>query len=438
MTTVPAASGSTANLYPWIAVLLLWCVCFFNYADRLAIFSVFPVLEDEFKFSKTQLGMIGAAFTWVYAGASPLAGAIGDRFPRKAVILGGLVVWSAITGLTAICDNYWAFVLVRGAEGLGEAFYFPASMAFIAAWHGKATRSRATSIHQTSLYIGTIFGGVLAGWMATRYGWRSPFWILGLAGILLAGVLWKAMREPETAADPSVSTGKMSEPVSKPQTSAWAGYLEFLAHLAGNRTALGIVAAFFGANMVNAVFLTWMPSYLKEQFKLDLTYAGLGATVFIQLACFGGAITGGQIADRWSRLVPDGRIRLKMWATLLGAPFIWLCGTSLNPFALIGAMVAFGFCKGLYDANLTPAYYDVIPERWRASATGLMNLIGFIGAGIGAVAIGVAVDNKIAMGTAIGATGVVYLAVAGLLALSVGKRARADIERAVQGVPVSS
>ena len=416
---VDPASKPRKDYYPWIAVLLLWCICFFNYADRLAIFSVFPVLEKEFGFTKTQLGMIGAAFTWVYASASPIAGVIGDRFSRKGVILGGLAIWSAITGLTGACNTYWQFLLVRGSEGLGEAFYFPASMAYIADHHGPRTRSRATSVHQTSLYIGTIFGGGLAGWMAMHYGWRAPFVILGIAGIVLAIVLKFVMREARTERKPSTRPPLVD-------------YLAFLKHLRTNKTACLIIGAFFGANMVNAVFLTWMPTFLKEKFALNLTMAGLGATLFIQIACFAGALTGGQVADFWAMKTPDGRLRLKVLATFIGAPFIWICGTTLNPLWLIVSMIVFGFCKGLYDANLTPAYYDVVPERWRSSATGLMNLIGFIGAGLGSVAIGVAVDAGISMGTAIGTVGIVYVFVAVTLLLTLGKGAQHDITQASQ------
>lgn len=163
-TTTEAPPSSTAA-YRWALVWMLWFICFFNYADRLAIFSVFPLLEKQYHLTKTQLGWIGAAFTWVYALASPFAGHIGDRYPRKWVILGGLWVWSLITGLTAQCRLVWQFLLVRGAEGLGEAFYFPASMAIISDYHTPATRSRAIGLHQTSIFAGTIGGSALAGWM---------------------------------------------------------------------------------------------------------------------------------------------------------------------------------------------------------------------------------------------------------------------------------
>src|SRR4051794_38806836 len=97
-----AAVPSTArnSRYKWMVVAMLWCVCFFNYADRQAIFSVFPVFESEFGFDKFQLGLIGSAFMWVYAAAGPVAGFIGDRFPRKALVLGGLGFWSAVTVTT--------------------------------------------------------------------------------------------------------------------------------------------------------------------------------------------------------------------------------------------------------------------------------------------------------------------------------------------------
>src|SRR5690348_4625510 len=117
---------------------MLWLVCFFNYADRQAIFSVFPKLESELGIDKVKLGLIASAFMWVYAAGSPLAGYVGDRARRKDLILGGCLFWSAVTSGTAFCSRAWQFVTVRAAEGLGECFYFPASMSLISDYHGPA------------------------------------------------------------------------------------------------------------------------------------------------------------------------------------------------------------------------------------------------------------------------------------------------------------
>ncbi|MDQ6706497.1 MAG: MFS transporter, partial [Acidobacteriota bacterium] len=96
--------------YKWFVVGLLWFVCLFNYADRQAIFSVFPLLKKELGLSDVQLGYIASSFMWMYAISAPLAGWMGDRFRRKTVILAGLIFWSCITIATALSTSYGQLV----------------------------------------------------------------------------------------------------------------------------------------------------------------------------------------------------------------------------------------------------------------------------------------------------------------------------------------
>src|SRR5258706_16253169 len=98
-----------ASNYKWHVVAMLWFVCFFNYADRQAIFSVFPKLKEEFGFDKVQLGLIASAFMWVYALGAPFAGFIADLCKRKNLILGGCLFWSCITVMTGWCSQLWHF-----------------------------------------------------------------------------------------------------------------------------------------------------------------------------------------------------------------------------------------------------------------------------------------------------------------------------------------
>lgn len=148
---------------------MLWFACFFNYADRQAIYSVFPLLKSEMGLSDVELGIVGALFMWVYAAAGPLAGVVADRFSRKLLIHAELIFWSVVTILNALARSYGELVLFRVLEGFGEAFYFPASMALISHYHGSDTRSRAMSIHQLSVYAGTVAGGV-AGYRGEMFG----------------------------------------------------------------------------------------------------------------------------------------------------------------------------------------------------------------------------------------------------------------------------
>src|SRR3989454_12658398 len=109
---------SSGNSHKWWLVVMLWFVCFFNYADRQAIASVFPKLKEEFGFDKVQLGLIGSAFMWVYAAGAPLAGVICARFRRKDLILGGCLFWSFVTFTTGLWGKVWGFVTVWGVDGV--------------------------------------------------------------------------------------------------------------------------------------------------------------------------------------------------------------------------------------------------------------------------------------------------------------------------------
>ena len=137
---------------------MLWLVCFFNYADRQSFSVVFPQLKAEFGFDPVQLGLLGSAFAWVYAFGSPFAGFMGDRFPRKNLILGGCLFWSGITALTGWCGNLWQFATVRALTGVGETFYFPSAMSLLSDYHDRRSRSLAFSLHQSGVYFFILLG----------------------------------------------------------------------------------------------------------------------------------------------------------------------------------------------------------------------------------------------------------------------------------------
>ncbi|HSE38583.1 MAG TPA: MFS transporter, partial [Blastocatellia bacterium] len=199
----PETRNQRPETYKWWVVVMLWFVCFFNYADRQAIFSVFELLKSEMHLSDVQLGIVGASFMWVYAAVGPIAGLVGDRINRKTLIIAGLIFWSLITIATAVSTRYTHLVIFRALEGFGEAFYFPASMSMLSAYHGAGTRSRAMSIHQSSVYAGTIAGGSVAGVLGQYYGWRSSFYLFGSLGIVLGVLLLVLLREPARAASSS-------------------------------------------------------------------------------------------------------------------------------------------------------------------------------------------------------------------------------------------
>ncbi|HYT60302.1 MAG TPA: MFS transporter [Haliangiales bacterium] len=360
---------SAGSPYKWWVVFMLWFVCFFNYADRQALSGVAPKLKEEFGFTNDDIGLIGSAFMWVYAAAAPLAGFIGDRFRRKDLILGGCLFWSSITVTTGWCGKLWQFVSVRALEGFGETFYFPASMSLVSDYHSAATRSRAMSLHQSSVYAGTILGSWLGAWFAARLGWRSGFYFFGAAGVVVALLLFFVLREPQR--------GQSDPPVTTPEPSPGIGVA--LRDIFRTPTGIALMAVFAGANAVAGVFLFWTPTFLKEKFHFELETAGLSGAVYIHLASAFSVPLAGLVADRLARRLAGGRMLAQALGLLVGAGFVARVGLTDSVGVLIFAMVCFGLCKGFYDAGIFASLYDVIPARSRASAAGVMNTVGWIG-----------------------------------------------------------
>lgn len=413
--------------YKWWVVGMLWFICFFNYADRMAINAVSTVLKTEYHFNNEQFGLIASAFMYVYALSAPLAGQVGDKFPRKALILGGLFVWSAVTGATAFCRRLWEFIFVRATEGLGETFYFPATMSLVADYHTKKTRSLAMGLHQTSVYAGTIGGTTLAGLLAEKYGWQSPFMIFGIAGVTLGIVLAIFLREPGRNEAERLELGATADMPEPPTIPIW----QFLKELTRTPSALLLIAAFFGANSVGLVFITWMPNYLKEHFNMSLAMAGFSATFYLQVASVIGSIMGGALADQARKYVAGGRILTQSLGAILGVPFIYLAGSTTDATNLVLFLTFFGLAKGIYDANIWASMYDVVHPSRRATMLGLANMIGWFGAGCGTTAIGVATTRwGVTVGQALGSTAGIYAVVAVLLILAGAVFAPRDIRRA--------
>ncbi|HVY69887.1 MAG TPA: MFS transporter [Verrucomicrobiae bacterium] len=400
------ARSNDNSPYKWLVVGLLWLVCFFNYADRQAIFSVFPVLRKEMGLTDVQLGIVGGAFMWLYALALPLAGLVGDRVSRKVLIIGGLIFWSLVTLATAWSTKYWHLVVCRSLEGFGEAFYFPASMSLISDYHSPETRSRAMSLHQSSVYAGTIAGGFAAGFFADHYGWRSGFHLFGSLGVLLGVALLACLREP--------ARGQSESTVGSTTVSSPTPFPVAVREVPNTPMVLVLMATFVGANFVAAIFLTWMPSFLNKEFKMSLTMSGLNATAWLQIASVIGVLTGGYLADQFARTRREGRMLTQVTGLLLGVPFIFLTGWTLSIPVLILAMVGFGFFKGLYDANIWASLYDVVRVERRSTALGLMNSIGWLGGGVAPVAIAVA-SKEFGFRACLSANSLIYLAFGCLL-----------------------
>ena len=419
MTSVTALAIAARPNYKWWVVAMLWLISFFNYADRQAIFSVFPLLEREMNLTPVQLGLLGSAFAWVYGLGAPFAGMVVDRVRRKTAIIGGLHAWSLICMATVLSTEFPSSALLARGRRAGRDVLLPG----VDVAHQRLPRPRDTIAGD-----GAAPDERLRGHDRRRILCGSDWSVLRLA--LVVHRLRRAWRAARVRAEPvSWSSRRAAPPTSRkpPAPHGATGHAAlaggqlslpaFLRLVARTPTLLCLMGAFMCANFVAVVLLSWMPKFLYDKFNMGLAMAGLTATIFVQLASMAGAPIGGWLADTLRRRTPRGRMAVQMIGVLGGAPFVVLCGLTSSVGMLIVALTAWGFFKGLYDANIFASVFDVVRPEARGTAAGFMNAVGWLaGGGSAPIVIGIIAQRE-SLGLAIALASTVYVA-AGLLLLT--------------------
>jgi MFS family permease len=398
--SVSIPTVAAPSRYPWQLVGLLWMVAFLNNADRAVIVAVMPQLRTEFQLTATQLALISSVFFWIYAIAAFFSGRLGDTGRRSRIVVAGLAFWSIATGVASLSTGFAMFVALRGLVALGESSYYPAATALISDWHSRRLRSRALSLHQTGVFAGAGLGAFAAGLMADRFGWRVPFVVFGLAGLALGLVLIKLLR------DAPQSRAAASPPKPSDKSS--------LRLVLGQRAALYLCVVFFLSNGAATGLTVWAPTYVHDVIGLNLGASAFYGSASINLAGFLSVPFGGLLADWLAERSAIGRF----YALIVG---LGLAALFLLPFALARSAMMVGavlLCstlgKGLFDGCIYAAMHDIVPPRARATAVGLMTMLGFFGAGLMPLIIA---RSAVYFGMAVGlaSLAVLYLVAVGIL-----------------------
>jgi predicted MFS family arabinose efflux permease len=373
--------------YAWVLVGLLWVVALLNYLDRQVIFSVFPLLQADLHLSTVQLGLLSTVFLWVYGLLSPVCGFAADRFGRRRMILFSLLVWSLVTWATGHARNFNELIGARALMGVSESCYIPAALALIADYHGERSRSLATGIHQSGLYIGIVLGGVGGGWLGEHYGWRPVFTILGVTGVVYMVVLALSLKRAPAPRDAGSRVRELTFRAALRELLSLPSFWLML-------TVFSVVA------MANWVVYTWLALYLYERFSMSLTAAGFSATFYLQVSSLGGILLGGWLADRWAARTARGRLFVQVAGLLVVGPFLFLAGFTASKMLLVVGLVFVGLGRGFYDCNTMPVLCQIARPNLRSTGYGLFNLASCLAGGATAVAAG-SLKTTIGLGGAI-------------------------------------
>lgn len=386
---------TNGKYYPWVVVALLGGVALLNYMDR----QMLSTMKDSMQVDITDLqsaanfGRLMAVFLWIYGLMSPISGIIADNLSRKKLIVGSLLVWSSVTYFMGLATTYDQVFWLRALMGLSEALYLPAGLSLIADYHTGGSRSLAVGIHMTGLYLGQAIGGFGAT-LAAAYSWNATFQWFGIIGIVYAVVLAVFLKDKKRVApeETKVSTPK------KPQANVWLS----LKSLFTNPAFWVILLYFAIPSLPGWATKNWLPTLFAENLGLPMSQAGPMATITIAFSSFVGVVFGGILSDRWVRKNIKGRIYTGAIGLSLTIPSLLLLGFGHSIFEVVSAGVLFGIGFGMFDANNMPILCQFVSVRQRATAYGVMNMVGvFAGAMITSVLGSWSDDGNLGVGFAL-------------------------------------
>lgn len=359
------------KIYPWVIVALLWGVGLLNYLDRQILATMRPAMQldiVELK-SATNFGYLMGIFLWIYGLMSPVAGVIADKTNRKWLIVISLLVWSFVTFCMGYANTFNQLYILRAVMGISEALYIPAGLALIADYHQDKTRSLAIGIHMTGLYLGSALGGFGAT-VAATYSWHLTFHSFGLLGIGYAAILMIFLKEKKGHVTHPKSDAPQRPPIIKG-----------LAILFSNISFWIILMYFAVPSLPGWATKNWLPTLFAHHLNIPMSKAGPLSTITISVASFTGVILGGIVSDKWIQKNIRGRIYTSAIGLALTIPALLFLGFGQSMVTLVAAGTCFGLGFGIFDANNMPILCQFVSAKYRATAYGIMNMVGvFFGA----------------------------------------------------------
>ncbi len=367
------------RFYPWLVVALLWIVALLNYMDRQMLSTMQEAMKaDIAELNRAEaFGALMAVFLWIYGLVSPFAGIVADRISRRRLVIGSLFVWSGVTWLMGYASNFQELYILRAVMGISEALYIPSALSLIADWHEGKSRSLAIGIHMTGLYVGQAVGGFGAT-IAATFSWHATFQWFGIIGIAYSVILAMLLHDRPKA--PSANTEKAPTEATKgKKENLWSGL-----SIVFSTWAFWVILFYFAApSLPGWATKNWLPTLFAENLGIPMAEAGPISTITIAASSFIGVIAGGVLSDKWVMRNIRGRIYTSAIGLGMTVPALVLLGVGHSIVAVVGAGVLFGVGYGMFDANNMPILCQIISAKYRATAYGIMNMVGvFAGAAV--------------------------------------------------------
>ncbi|MDZ7675104.1 MAG: MFS transporter [Acidimicrobiales bacterium] len=316
-------SGTDWGTYGRRPVRLLAGVALIDAIDRGILPGVLSLVQDDFGFNDTRAGFLGTAFVITGFIVTIPAGYLADRYRRVRIISAVLLSWGAISALNAAVRNYWQFLAVRAALGIGETVDNPASSSLIADYYRPQVRSRAYAFIRVAPLAGSAIGLALGGFVGARLGWRWAFLLVGVPGSLLAVAMWRLPEPRRGESDEEVvDEAAISVPPTPPAPPREGGARTAFADIRRALTVPSLRALMVGSAISSGALAGlgfWAPSFYERHAGLSAESSAALAGGLILLGAIAGTVIGGRIADRLRQTDPGAPMLVAGVSQAVGA-----------------------------------------------------------------------------------------------------------------------
>lgn len=314
----------------WLISGLLSSMVVLNYLDRVAISVAAPAIQDSFQLNGTEMGIVFSIYTYSYTLMQIPVGSLLDRFGVAWVTRLGMVFWSFLTVIMAFLQGKLLLYIVRFLIGISSASAFPAASKATAAWFPPNERGLANSLFDSAAKFSNVLGAPLVAVLITRFDWRIAFLTIGIINVLFTLMFWLYYENPDR--HKRISKEELhyiQKHNTIPSENTRYGMSLLLSTLFRNRKVWGLMIGFTGYGYTFNLLLTWLPTFFKERFGMDIMSSGLLTAVPWLISTVSGIVVGGWLVDF---LLQKGYQTTKVYHTII------IIGMTLG-LAFLGAIV---------------------------------------------------------------------------------------------------
>jgi predicted MFS family arabinose efflux permease len=369
----------------WFAFAMTLGLMVFDYVDRQIIVSLFPYIKAEWDLSDKQLGaLVSVVSITVALGALPVA-LIADRASRVKSIVVMATVWSLATISCMWARSYGALLAARSVVGLGEAGYGSVGAALISSHFPARMRGALLAGFFASASVGSVLGVLLGGWIASHWGWKAAFGVVGVPGLVVA-LLYLKVRDYRTV--------ELKPDLDAKRRSLGEAVLHIVKLLSRSKTMLWVCIGGAAQLIVVSALWSWLPSFLNRVHGIAPAQAGAKAALVV-LAGAVGSVVWGTVVDRVGSRHPRRKLAaLALLCLLSMAVIAYAFGATHEPAAQFGWIVFGGFMAVCSVGPVSAIVIDVIHPGVRATGASVLALFqNLFGLAAGPFIVGVLSDG---------------------------------------------